>query len=291
MQLSLGPLQYFWPREQIFSYYRQAADWPIDVIYLGESVCGKRRELGFRDWFRLAEELADQGHEVVLSSLALIEAESEISQLVRLIENGRFMVEANDMSAVQLLRERQLPFVGGPTLNVYNKETLRLLVEDGLERLVVGVEQGPSEIVSLREAYPETPALEVIGWGRLPLAFSARCFTARALGFAKDTCGFRCINHPEGMPLSTRDGHPFLTVNGIQLQTSGYCDLAPEVNELRQLGVDCLRIYPQVEGTELVVRRFRNALDTGIQPSRVGSENRYWSAGGEAEKSVGGRDS
>ena len=39
------------------------------------------------------------------------------------------------MSAVQLLRERGLRFVGGPSLNVYNHEALRLLMEDGLERL------------------------------------------------------------------------------------------------------------------------------------------------------------
>lgn len=276
MKLSLGSLQYFWPREQIFSFYRQAVHWPVDIVYLGESVCSKRRELGFKDWIRLAEELADHNHEVVLSSLALIEAESEISQLIRLIENKRFLVEANDMSAVQLLKERNLPFVGGPTLNVYNQATLRLLAEDGLRRLVVGVEQGPCEIGMLRAAYPETPELEVIGWGRLPLAFSARCFTARALGLGKDACGFRCINYPEGLSLNTRDDQPFLTVNGIQLQTAECCDLGPELGEAGQLGVDCIRIYPQAEGTEEVIRRFRHALETGTAPLRKGAENRYW---------------
>ena len=72
MKLSLGPLQYFWPREQVLAFYRQSRDWPLDIIYLGETVCSKRRELGTRDWIALAEELAEDGREVVLSGLALL---------------------------------------------------------------------------------------------------------------------------------------------------------------------------------------------------------------------------
>src|SRR3546814_4271204 len=97
-----------------------AADWPLDVIYLGETVCSKRRELGTRDWITLAAELAAGGKQVVLSSLALIEAESELGALTRLVEDGACWIEANDLSAVQLCRNRQVPFVAGPSLNVYN---------------------------------------------------------------------------------------------------------------------------------------------------------------------------
>ena len=82
MKLSLGPLQYFWPRERTLAFYREAAHWPVDVVYLGETVCSKRRELGTRDWIALADELAASGKEVVLSSLALVEAESEIGRIV-----------------------------------------------------------------------------------------------------------------------------------------------------------------------------------------------------------------
>ena len=118
MRLTLGPLQYFWPRERVLAFYREAADWPLDVIYLGENVCSKRRELATRDWIALAHELADDGLEVVLSSLALLEAESELASLRRLVEHGRCRVEANELAAVQLLRERGLRVVGGTSLNV-----------------------------------------------------------------------------------------------------------------------------------------------------------------------------
>ncbi len=276
MRLTLGPLQYFWPRDTVYAYYREAAQWPLDVIYLGETVCSKRRELRTRDWIELAHELADTGREVVLSSLALLEAESELSALRRLVENGRLRVEANDMSAVQLLRERGLSFVGGPALNVYNHATLRLLQQDGLQRLVLGVEHGRAAIEEWRAHAAPLPEIEVAGWGRLPLAYSARCFTARALDLAKDDCGFRCIEHPDGLPLTSRDGTPFLTVNGISVQTAGACDLGPELDELRAAGVDLVRLYPQREGMADIVARFRHALDQAGTLPRHGEENGYW---------------
>jgi len=276
MRLTLGPLQYFWPRERVFDFYREAARWPLDVIYLGETVCSKRRELATRDWVALAHEIADGGPEVVLSSLALLEAESELAALRRLVDNGLCRVEANDMAAVQLLRERGLRFVGGPSLNVYNHETLRLLCEDGLDRLVLGVEQGRALLEEFRASGLPLPELEIAVWGRLPLSYSARCFTARALDLAKDDCGFRCIDYPDGLPLASRDGAPFLTVNGIQVQTAGHCDLGPELDDLAAAGITLARVYPQPEGTAEIVARFRTALDSGIAPARCGEENGYW---------------
>ena len=120
------------------------------------------------------------------------------------------------------------------------------------------------------------PELEIAAWGRLPLAYSARCFTARALDLAKDDCGFRCLEYPDGLPLASREGIPFLNINGIQVQTSGRCDLGPELDGLRDTGIDLLRLYPQAEGTADVVARFRDAIDSGIPPARAGEENGYW---------------
>ena len=39
--------------------------------------------------------------------------------------SGKFAVEANEMGAVRLLAEHKLPFVAGPTLNVFNGRLLR----------------------------------------------------------------------------------------------------------------------------------------------------------------------
>jgi collagenase-like PrtC family protease len=280
MRLSLGPLQYFWPRERTLAFYREAIHWPVDIVYLGETVCSKRRELRTADWLALAEELAASGKQIVLSTLALIEAESELSVLDRQISHGGFWIEANDLSAVQLCREKGRPFVAGPTLNVYNHRALALLGEDGLRRWVPGVEQGRTLIGDLKDGVladgGTMPELEVIAWGRLPLSFSARCFTARALDVPKDQCGFRCIDYPDGMPLATREGRPFLRINGISVQGEEITDLGPELPELRALGVDILRLYPQAEGMEAIVRHFDAARGASEAPARIGERNGYW---------------
>ncbi|MCD9087260.1 U32 family peptidase [Stenotrophomonas sp. SY1] len=281
MKLSLGPLQYFWPRERVLSFYREAVRWPLDTLYLGETVCSKRRELRPRDWLALADELAASGKQIVLSSLALVEAESELGGIQRLVDNGRFLLEANDLSAVQLCRERGLPFIAGPTLNIYNHRTLQLLIEDGLQRWVAGVEHGRELLDDIRAgmatAGQPMPELEVLAWGRLPLAYSARCFTARALDVPKDECGFRCIDHPDGLPLATREGEPFMVINGIQVQGMDVVDMAPERDELAACGVDILRLSPQHADMAGVVARFRDMLGSAQLPPRVGARNGYWS--------------
>lgn len=89
MKLSLGPLLFYWDKRQIFDFYAEMAGQPLDVIYLGETVCAKRRALSLNDWQALARELAQATRaELVLSGLALIEAASELSSLRRLCENG-----------------------------------------------------------------------------------------------------------------------------------------------------------------------------------------------------------
>ena len=280
MKLSLGPLQYYWSRTSTLAFYREAIGWPIDIVYLGETVCSKRRELSTRDWIALAAEVAESGKQVVLSSLALIEAESELGVLQRLVNNGGCWIEANDLSAVQVCRKRGVPFVAGPTLNVYNHRALTLLMEDGLRRWVPGVEQGYTLLHELRGAMHAgqcaMPELELIAFGRLPLAYSARCFTARALDVAKDQCNFRCIEFPHGLPLATREGRPFLRINGIQIQSEEITDLGPEMPALRALGVDVLRLYPQAEGMAEVVAHFDSARGSPVAPSRIGARNGYW---------------
>ncbi len=263
MKLSLGPIPYFWTRETVREFYARTAASPVDIVYLGEVVCAKRRALRLRDWIALAEQLAAAGKEVVLSTLTLLEAESELAQLRRIAENGRFRVEANDWGAVNLLAGRAR-FVAGPHLNVYNAASLAVLAGSGACRWVPPLELSREALAALQATRPEGVETEVFAFGRLPLAFSARCFTARAHNRSKDDCAFRCADYPDGMLLKTQEDKPFLVLNGIQVQSAGTHSLLGHLQALAALGVEVLRVTPQSQGTFAVVELFRAVADGAI---------------------------
>lgn len=260
MNLSLGPLQYYWPREDILAFYEAAASWPVARVYLGETVCFRRHQMRLPDWLELADRLAAAGKEVVLSSQILIEAEPELKVVRRLAGNGRFLVEANEWGAVRLLVKEGLPFVAGYTLNVYNHETLGVLAEVGAKRWLPPVEMSRDTLAALLARAPAGIETEVFAYGRLPLAYSARCFTARHYNLPKDDCQFRCLDHPDGLLLSTREGEPFLTLNGIQTQSAGVYSLLGELDSLRALDVATLRLSPQARHMGKVVEAFQAAI-------------------------------
>ncbi|MER2531809.1 MAG: U32 family peptidase [Candidatus Competibacter sp.] len=265
-KLALGPVLYYWPKEKLLDFYERMSAAPVDIVYLGETVCSKRRAFNTEEWLELAERLTAAGKEVVLSTMALLEAESELKTLRRLCENGRFTVEANDMGAVRLLSEQKAAFVLGTGINVYSSRTLRFLAGLGAKRWVMPVELSRMTLATIQAERPDHVETEVFVYGRLPLAYSARCFTARHYNLPKDDCQYRCLNDPEGLTLSTREGQAFLAINGIQTQSAQTCNLLPELPELRELKVDVLRISPQAERTETVVETFAACLRGECDP-------------------------
>ncbi len=281
MKLSIGPIQYYWPRGDLIDFYRRVADWPVDCVYLGETVCSKRRLFRFDDWLDTAHRLRDAGKQVVLSTLALLEAESELKTLRRICANGEFLVEANDIAAVRLLSSAGVPFVAGPTVNIYNVATLRVLADAGLMRWAPPLELGRDTLSAIQREAPDGVEVELFAWGRMPLAMSARCYTARAHDLPKDDCQYRCLDYPDGLTLDTREGEAFLAINGIQTQSALSCNLLAEIDDIRQAGVDMLRISPQARHMERIVAAFDAALhDRPVADverlAPVGSCNGYW---------------
>lgn len=258
MKLALGPILYYWPRESLMEFYSQASKWPVDIVYLGETVCSRRHEFRIEDWMNTAEMLAAAGKEVVFSTQALIESESDLRTLRRFVGNEKFSIEANDMAAVSLTQGR--PFVAGPHINIYNPQTLEILAEAGAVRWVIPVEMSRQMLVELLSN--EAPGLEteVFAYGRLPLAFSARCFTARRHNLPKDNCQFRCMEAPYGLTLRTRENQPFLALNGTQTQSASVYNLLAEIKNMQGL-IDILRISPQPDHTGDVVALFHAVLN------------------------------
>jgi collagenase-like PrtC family protease len=260
---------YYWSWEDLSDFYAQAAGWPVDIIYLGETVCSKRRGFSTDDWLGTAETLQAAGKEVVLSTLTLIEAESELKTLRRLCGNGRFTVEANDLGAVRLLMDAGVSFVTGPTLNIYNPRTLGLLAKRGLRRWVLPVELSRDTLADMQAARPDGVETEVLAYGRLPLALSARCFTARSRDLPKDDCRYCCLDYPDGRLVTTRENAPFVVLNGIQTLSAVTCNLLPHLAELRRLGVEVLRVSAQPRQTEAVLAAFAACLEDRADPAKA----------------------
>lgn len=264
MKLAVGPILYLWERRAALDFYAALCDAPVDIVYLGEVVCSKRRVLQREDWPMVAHALASAGKEVVHSTLALIEAESELSGMARSVDTSGGSFEANDMAVVQYAAGR--PFVAGPHLNIYNAATLQWMAAHGARRWVAPVEMPLATISMLAASRPAGLEVEVFAYGRLPLAFSARCFTARAHNRAKDDCGFICGDYPDGITLYSRDEQPFLTLNGIQTQSAAVQNLSRHIDAMRAGGVDILRLSPQSQDFPAVIRAFREALDASGAP-------------------------
>lgn len=282
MQYALGPVLWYWPTDTLDDFYQQAVRSSADIIYLGEAVCSKRRATPYARWMALARDVASSGKQVVLSTLALLQSPSELKELQRYVENGEFLIEANDIGTVNMAAERHLPFVAGPTLNVYNADTLQLLVKEGMTRWCMPVEMSRDWLLQLL-AQCETRGIrkqfevEVMGYGHLPLALSARCFTARSENRAKDDCETCCINYPTGRRVNSQEGQQVFVLNGIQTM-SGYCyNLGNDLAGMRGQ-VDCVRLSPQDTSTLAKIDRFR-ANENGQAPLMVakGSDcNGYW---------------
>lgn len=289
MKLSLGPILYYWPHQKVADFYQQAIQSPADIIYLGETICSKRQELRTPDWLELAAELLESGKEVVLSTLALIEARSELSSLRKICDNSGCLIEANDIAAVELLSEKKLPFVAGTSINIYNAQTLHILHKAGLQRWVMPVELNRTTLKNIltdaqKMGFADKIETEIFSYGRLPLAYSARCFTARAKDLPKDDCQLKCIDYPDGIPLHTQENQSLFTINGIQTQSGQIYNLLGEHSTMAEIGVDIMRVSPKSAGTFEVLEQFNRAIrGEGTTAQQIASDlqneefcNGYW---------------
>jgi collagenase-like PrtC family protease len=134
-------------------------------------------------------------------------------------------------------------------------------------------------IETLHASRPAGVETEVFVYGKLPLAFSARCFTARHYDLNKDDCQFKCLDHAEGLTLKTREGQDFLTINGIQTMSAQSYNLLHEIPDMLRMGIDIARISPQAQHIGQIIAAF-NAARNG---EAVDIDGSAWNASGQVD--------
>jgi len=96
-----------------------------------------------------------------LSTLTLLEANSELSALRKICSNDDYLIEANDMTAVQLMSGKK-SFATGPAVNIYNSRTLEVLAKSGLKRWVLPVELSKETLTVMHQGRPLGVETEVL---------------------------------------------------------------------------------------------------------------------------------
>ena len=270
--LTVGPVLYHWPRNTLTTFYADIADSCASTVVIGEVVCARRREYKLPDWLALGRELAAAGKDVVLAAQALIENDADVRLLERQAQQHDFAVEAADASALHLMAGR-VPLVLGPHLNIYSRDALCEYADLGASRWVAPVELPLDAIARInpsddpvRTGAGDAFVTEAWAFGRMPLAFSARCFTARHHHVPKDDCGFRCLGDPDGLLLASTEGRPFLILNGTQTQSATAANLLADGPALRAAGVTRLRLSPCADGFIRVLDDFDAVMNRGATP-------------------------
>jgi O2-independent ubiquinone biosynthesis protein UbiV len=258
--LTLGPLLFHWPVGRWSDFYARIADEaPVDRVCIGEVVCSKRLPFYADRAPAAIERLQRGGKEVVFSSLALVTLKRERRLCRELAESGT--VEINDVSVLAHL-EPGRRFVVGPLINVYNEATLGFLAERGAVSICLPPELPEESVVEItRNAKGLDVDTEVLAFGRVPLAISARCYHARIHGLSKDSCQFVCGNDPDGLDVDTLDNEPIMALNGVQTLTSSYRHLLDRLVFLQRKGVRSFRLSPHTCDMVAVSQLFRSVLD------------------------------
>lgn len=265
--VTLGPVLFNWQPENWRDFYFRIADEaPVNIVYLGETICSKRAPLPEPYFDTVVKRLTSAKKTVVFSTLSEVVNKIDRRLVEQISATEDFLVEVNDGSALSEFEGR--PHHIGPLMNVYNERTAAFLGRNGAKNICLPVEMPAVAVATLcQSVLALDTTIEVQVFGRQSLALSARCYHARAHGRTKDTCRFVCENDPDGLELSTLNNRPFLVINGVQTLSYEYLNLIAEIPALRAMGVSRFRLSPHTLDMVEVTSIFRDTIDGRIDTS------------------------
>lgn len=263
MELTLGPVLFEWKQADLVDFYERAGDMDVDRVYVGEVVCAKKLSPGLDGIEKALTSLEGNGKKVTLSSLAIVSNEQEL-EFTRNLCAMHSSIEANDISVLNIVDASAKELFAGPHITSYNGPSVEFLKGVGIRRVTFPVELSKASMVHIIK---ETGvSSEVFAHGKAPLAFSWRCYASRHHGLTKTDCRHHCSLYPDGMELKTMDDEPLFSVNGTSVLSAAVYTLMESVEELKEMGVEAIRISPQISGTESIVALFRDRIEGRIGP-------------------------
>jgi len=117
--------------------------------------------------------------------------------------------------------------------------------------------------------------VELYGYGFLPLAYSARCFTARSEDKPKDQCQLCCIKYPQGREINSQEDTRLFRMNGIQTLSGKIQNLINDLPSMHDL-VDIVRISPNSPDSLAWVTMFQQNQDGSSPIALKDFCNGYW---------------
>ncbi|WP_298440534.1 U32 family peptidase [uncultured Ferrimonas sp.] len=246
MKLSLAANCWPLERHQLKAQIDLISALPVERVYLGETVCQQRDRFSPRELLALTEQFAQHGQQVVLSSLNLIASKRDLELTQQLTALDNVVIEANDMAAVALAHDNNLPFIAGAGLNIYNGASLSWLQGLGMVGYQPPMEMPAHTVTELMQqcqalGLRDGFELELLGWGYPLLAVSARCSSARVAGRNRQQCLKICQQQPIPVASSLAQ-QPMLKINGTQIHAAQPWDLLGQLDQLQRIGVQWLRV-------------------------------------------------
>lgn len=245
--ITIGPILFCWKANEILDFYYKISDREeISSVYLGEIICETRKNFLGKNLDKILQRLTDSKKEIIFSTPILVNDEESRTLLGETVARAgdEFALEINDLSALALLTEkpRKNKLIAGPFLNIYSEDTLKFFQEKNFNRVCLPFELPKKSIFALAEK--NLMEIEIMIFGRVPLAISARCFHAKLHNLPRDECKLVCLNDPNGLSVQSLDGQGFLAINGTQTLSHSYNNLIKNIPEMSRQGVKYFRISP-----------------------------------------------
>lgn len=236
-----------------------------DAVYLGLSEFNARKNAAnfTRDEFKKAFSLCRlSGAKCYLTLNTLIkngELESALGAAAFAYECGCDAVIVQDLGLLALLRDKlpDFPLHASTQMSVHSPAALDVLKEMGVRRVVLARECSKKQIEDICSAARRLGMqTEVFVHGALCMSVSGQCYMSAALGGRSANRGL-CAGSCR-LPFSATGGG-----NDYDLSLKDLC-LIKHVDELKNIGVDSIKIEGRMKGPEYVAAAtycYRSALD------------------------------